>query len=92
MTSVPKVLNFKVIVEQDEDGWFIAGVPAIPGCHTQGKTYEEAVKNIGEAIGLCLEEAKENRDYRQQIVWPEEEKGPRFLGVIDLPVKVTFAT
>ena len=92
MTFMPKVLNFKVIVEQDEDGWFIAGVPAIPGCHTQGKTYEEAVKNIGEAIGLCLEEAKENRDYRQQIVWPEEEKGPRFLGVIDLPVKVTFAT
>ena len=78
MTSVPKVLNFKVIVEQDEDGWFIAGVPAIPGCHTQGKTYEEAVKNIKEAVELCLEEAGENRDYRQQIVWPEEEKKPRF--------------
>ena len=91
MLIMPKVLNFKVIVEQDEDGWFIAGVPAIPGCHTQGKTYEEAVKNIEEAIDLCLEEAGENMNYRQQIVWPEEEKTARFLGIIDLPVKVSFA-
>ena len=92
MLIMPKILNFKVIVQQDEDGWFVANAPAIPGCHTQGKTYEEAVKNIEEAIDLCLEEAEENKDYRQQIVWPEEETRPRFLGVIDLPVRVTFAT
>ncbi len=39
-------LNFKVIITQDEDGVFVASCPAIPGCHTQGDTYEEAEKNI----------------------------------------------
>lgn len=41
-----EVLNFKVIINQDEDGTFVATCPAIPGCHSQGETYEEVVKNI----------------------------------------------
>src|SRR3989344_6496697 len=52
-----KVLNFKVIIEQDEDGYFVADVPSVPGCHSQGKTYEKALANIKEALGLCLEVA-----------------------------------
>jgi len=36
-----KYLNFKVIINQDEDGFFVASCQAITGCHTQGKTYEE---------------------------------------------------
>ena len=52
--------QFKIIVEQDEDGYFIASVPALPGCHTQAKTLPELKERIKEAISLCLEEAKEN--------------------------------
>ena len=48
-------INFDIIIERDEDGWFIAEVPAIPGCHTQGKTKKELMKNVKEAIELCLE-------------------------------------
>ena len=62
-----KVSNFKVILEQDGEGYFIASAPAIPGCHTQGKTYEKALKNIREAIELCLEVASDNPAYRAKI-------------------------
>lgn len=84
---MPKVLNFKAIVEQDEDGVFVASVPAIPGCHTQGNTYEEALNNVQEAVELCLEEANENKTFHDQITWPNDKGESRFLGVIDLPVK-----
>jgi antitoxin HicB len=42
--------NFKVILEQDEDGVFVARVPELPGCVSDGKTKAEALKNIREAI------------------------------------------
>ena len=48
-------MDFDVILEKDADGWFIASVPALKGCHTQGKTRKEAMENIKEAIELCLE-------------------------------------
>ena len=83
-----KILNFRVLIEQDEDGIFVASVPAIPGCHTQGDTYEEVVKNIKEAIGLCLEVAKKNKKYYQKIDWSDaKENKTRFLGVTEVPVK-----
>ena len=88
---MPKVLNFKVIIEQDEAGWFVASVPAIPGAHTQGKTYEEVLKNIKEVIGLCLEEANDNINYRDQITWPEPDDKSKFLGIVDMPVRVAIA-
>ena len=47
--------KFTVIVERDEDGVFIASCPALQGCHTQGKTYKEAMKNIKEAIELSID-------------------------------------
>ena len=56
-----KIKEFDVILEKDEDGWFIADVPAIQGCHTQGKTKKEVMKNIKEAIELCLEVAREKK-------------------------------
>ena len=86
---VPKVKNFKVIIEQDEDGIFIAEVPAIPGCYTQGKTYEEAVKGIKEVIELCLEEAKDDPVYRAKIDL-DESSPEKFLGITNVPVRVTF--
>ncbi len=54
-----KIYNFTVIIEKDEDGWFVASVPSLKGCHTQGKTMDEALSNIKEAIELCLEVEKE---------------------------------
>ncbi|MCJ7741189.1 MAG: type II toxin-antitoxin system HicB family antitoxin [Methanoregula sp.] len=47
-------MDFKIVIEQDEDGWYIVTVPALPGCVSQGKTEEEAKKNIAEAIELHL--------------------------------------
>ena len=50
-----KIHNFTVIIEKDEDGYYVGYVPSIKGCHTQGKTLDELMKNIKEAIELCLE-------------------------------------
>ena len=47
--------KFTVILEQDEDGVWVSECPSIPGCISQGKTREEAIANIREAIRLCLE-------------------------------------
>lgn len=61
-----KKYNFTTII-QEEDGLYVASVPTVPGCYTQGETYEEAQKNIKEALELCLEEAKHNKWYAQRI-------------------------
>ncbi len=53
--------QFPVIVEKGEDGFYIVECPVFHGCISQRKTLDEALKNIKEAIELCLEE-KENRD------------------------------
>ncbi len=50
-----KVYNFTVLIEKDEDGYYVGSVPALKGCHTQGKTVDELLKNIKESIELCLE-------------------------------------
>lgn len=47
-------MDFKVVIEQDEDGWYVVTVPSLPGCVSQGKTEEEAKRNIAEAIELHL--------------------------------------
>ena len=52
--------RLQVIIEQDEDGMYVADVPALPSCHTQGKTFEEAVENIKEVIAMCIEEMRED--------------------------------
>ena len=49
--------EFNVVIERDEDGFYVASVPALPGCHTQARTLEELDGRIAEAIGLCLEDA-----------------------------------
>lgn len=54
--------EFQVLIEKDEDGYYIADVPALKGCHTQAKSYDELISRIKEAIELCLEVEK---DFRQ---------------------------
>jgi predicted RNase H-like HicB family nuclease len=58
LVHMKKRRNFTVIIEKDENGFFIGSVPALKGCHTQGKTMDELLKNIKEAIELCLEVEK----------------------------------
>ncbi len=53
--AVAKSQKFFVTLEQDEDGWFVAKCPGLPGCVSQGKTREEAIANIREAIEGSLE-------------------------------------
>ncbi len=48
-------MRYRVIIEQDEDGVFIVECPSLPGCISQGKTREEAIKNIGDAINGYIE-------------------------------------
>jgi len=52
-------MKITVITYQDEEGWYVAECPVIPGCVSQGRTVEEALANIREAIQLCLEVRKE---------------------------------
>ena len=49
------LMKFGVVVEKDEDGYYVASVPELPGCHTQAKTLDEVMKRIKEAIEACLE-------------------------------------
>ena len=53
-------MKFRVIIEQDEDGVFVARCPALPGCISQGATREEAQANIKEAITGYLESLKKH--------------------------------
>ena len=53
------IFDFTVIIEQDEDGIYVANVPELEGCYTQGKTLEEVMERIKEAIEVCLEADKE---------------------------------
>lgn len=66
---------FNVIVEQDEDGWFISEVVGLPGCHTQGKTIDELMTRTKEAIKLYLKCAK------------DKEPLPRFIGLQQLEIE-----
>ena len=50
---------FNVVIEKDEDGYLVASVPSLKGCHTQAKTMDELLERITEAIELCLEVEKE---------------------------------
>ena len=54
-----KTYRFQVIVERDEDGWYVADVPALRGCHSQGRTVAEALAKIREVMVMCLQELRE---------------------------------
>jgi predicted RNase H-like HicB family nuclease len=51
------VHQFDVIIERDEEAYYIASVPELPGCHTQARSLNEVTKRIREGIELCLEAA-----------------------------------
>jgi predicted RNase H-like HicB family nuclease len=47
--------EFNVVIERDEEGYYIASVPSLPGCHTQARSLGELMERIREAIAACLE-------------------------------------
>ncbi|HNW79922.1 MAG: type II toxin-antitoxin system HicB family antitoxin [Patescibacteria group bacterium] len=53
-----KTIHVPVLIETDEDGIFIVSCPQFKGCHTYGKTIDEALEHIREVIALCLEDSK----------------------------------
>jgi predicted RNase H-like HicB family nuclease len=53
--NIPR--EFTVIVERDEDGYYVASVPALAGCHTQARSLDELMQGVQEAIEVCLEDA-----------------------------------
>jgi len=58
--------QFDVVVERDSEGYFVASVPVLPGCHTQAKSLDELMVRVREAIELCLEvrgESTEDLDF-----------------------------
>jgi predicted RNase H-like HicB family nuclease len=71
---------FQVIVEQDEEGWFVAECPALKACYTQGKTYEEAITNIRDVIVTCLDDLKEKGQ--------EVPRQPEIIGVKRIEIAV----
>jgi predicted RNase H-like HicB family nuclease len=47
--------QFDVIIERDEEGLYVGSVPQLPGCHTQGRSLDELMERMREAVELCLE-------------------------------------
>ncbi|MBN1935513.1 MAG: type II toxin-antitoxin system HicB family antitoxin [Anaerolineae bacterium] len=61
--------EFSVVIEQDSEGYYVASVPELPGCHTQAKSLDTLMERIQEAIELSLE------------VMSDEVEPPKFIGV-----------
>lgn len=55
-------MKYRIIIEQDEDGTFVAECPSLPGCLSQGKSRAEALKNIKDAIQGYLESLKKHNE------------------------------
>jgi len=68
--------HFPIIIEQDEDGVYIVSCPVLKGCHSFGKTIDEAIDNIKEAIELCLEDEEYKNDNK-------------FIGLQDIEVNIS---
>lgn len=82
MAKSMKVLQFKVLIEQDEDGQYVASVPELPGCYTQAKTLEEVRRRIKEVIELVLDTDKQAK--KDKLSSPTAT--PRFFGIEDVSV------
>lgn len=67
--------HFPIIIELDADGVFIVSCPVVKGCHSYGNTIDEAIANITEAIGSCIEDTNVD-DYTQ------------FVGIRDIEIAV----
>jgi predicted RNase H-like HicB family nuclease len=53
--------QYSVVIEKDRDGFLVADVPELEGCHTQAKTMDELIKRVKEVIVLCEQDAKPSK-------------------------------
>ncbi len=74
-----KAYNFSFVITQDGDGYYMASVPQLPGCHTQAKSLSTLNKRLGEAIELYLEV----EDKKKETIIPS-----KFIGVQQIEVHV----
>jgi predicted RNase H-like HicB family nuclease len=54
--------KFTVVIERDEEGYYVASVPSLRGCHTQAKTLDTLMKRVREVVELCIEDGNEVDD------------------------------
>jgi predicted RNase H-like HicB family nuclease len=83
MAKTYKELQFKVLIEQDEDGIYVASVPELPGCYTQGKTLEEVRKRIKEVIALVLETDEDLKQEKLESPKPSS----HFFGIEEVTIR-----
>jgi predicted RNase H-like HicB family nuclease len=76
-----RAVSYAVFYEQAAEGGYVAFVPALAGCHTQGETLEEAERNVKEAIALYLESLQAHGE-------PIPEEGRSFQGRVSVAVSV----
>lgn len=67
--------KFNVVIERDSEGWLVASVPSLPGCHTQARSFDELNERIKEAISLCIDDGGDLA-------------APEFVGVQQVEVEV----
>jgi predicted RNase H-like HicB family nuclease len=60
--------TFDILIEKGEDGYYIASVPSLPGCHTQAKSLDALMRRIQDAIRLYLEARKDRADIKSRFV------------------------
>ncbi len=68
MLKETNVREFTVVIEQDEEGYLVATVPELKGCHTQARSLDELMERVREAISLCLEVGDEGRDSNLKLI------------------------
>jgi len=76
-------MNLQIFIQRDEDGVYVASCPALRGCHSQGETYEKALKNIREAIELNLEYLAEHNKAELKTI----KFYPRLIATEDIKVQ-----
>ena len=68
--------RYRVLIEQDEDGAFVAECPSLPGCVSQGRTRDEAIANVKDAIAGYLESLRKHNEPIPPPIWEETVEVP----------------
>jgi len=77
-TFIHALRGLTIRVDTDEEGWYVASVPELPGCHTQGVTLEDALGNAGEAMEAVLETLRDEEPERyasimaRTVTWSDQ--------------------